>query len=68
MIDLTALPKTHLLDESATAEALGVKPGTLSVWRSTSRYDLPHLKIGRRVKYQVSDILCFMQSSTKSGA
>jgi predicted DNA-binding transcriptional regulator AlpA len=45
-----------LLDEKQAAEHLTVSPGTLSVWRSTGRYNLPFVKIGRMVRYRVSDL------------
>lgn len=45
-----------LLDPEAAAAALGVSPGTLSVWRSTGRYNLPFLKVGARVKYRRADL------------
>ena len=35
---------------------LDVSPGTLSVWRSTGRYALPFLKIGRKVRYRRADL------------
>jgi hypothetical protein len=35
-----------LLDEQAAAALLTVAPGTLGVWRSTGRYNLPFLKVG----------------------
>jgi len=55
-----------LLDEEPTAEILGVVPGTLSVWRSTGRYDLPYVKIGRRVKYRPKDIRAFINRRTRT--
>ncbi len=45
-----------LLDEKQAAEHLTVSPGTLSVWRSTGRYALPFLKIGRNVRYRLDDL------------
>lgn len=66
-IDLTALPRTYLLDEIQTAAALSVKHQTLQVWRSTGRYDLKYVKIGRSVRYAVGDLLDFMQSRTHAG-
>lgn len=45
-----------ILDEKAAAQYLDVSPGTLSVWRSTGRYALPFLKIGRKVRYRKSDL------------
>ena len=45
-----------LLDDHAAAAMLDVSPGTLSVWRSTGRYALPFLKIGRKVRYRRADL------------
>ena len=45
-----------LLDDKAAATILDVSPGTLSVWRSTGRYALPFLKIGRKVRYRRADL------------
>ena len=46
----------ELLDEKQAAEHLTVSPGTLSVWRSTGRYNLPFVKVGRMVRYRLSDL------------
>ena len=53
-----------LLDDKAAAALLDVSPGTLSVWRSTGRYNLPYLKVGRLVKYRISDLAEFLASRT----
>lgn len=53
-----------LLDESAAAVYLHVKPGTLSVWRSTRRYALPFVKIGSCVRYRKRDLDAFIQVRT----
>lgn len=45
-----------LLDDKQAAEYLTVSPGTLSVWRSTGRYSLPFVKVGRMVRYRLSDL------------
>lgn len=47
---------SELLDEKAAAEFLTCEPGTLSVWRSTGRYQIPFVKVGRRVRYRRSDL------------
>jgi excisionase family DNA binding protein len=58
-----------LLDDHAAAALLDVSPGTLSVWRSTGRYALPFLKIGRKVRYRRSALEAWMQDRTReSGA
>jgi excisionase family DNA binding protein len=59
----------ELLDDKAAAALLDVSPGTLSVWRSTGRYALPFLKIGRKVRYRRSALEAWMQARTReSGA
>jgi len=58
----------ELLDEPKTAELLKLRNhGTLAVWRSTKRYPLPFVKIGRNVRYKKSDVLAFIASRTESG-
>lgn len=52
------------IDDKQAADALGVKPNTLAVWRSTGRYNLPFLKVGRLVKYRISDLAEFLASRT----
>lgn len=53
----------NLLTPSQAAKTLGVAIGTLAVWRCTSRYPLPFVKIGRRVMYKASDIESFINSN-----
>lgn len=53
-----------LLSRSAAAKHLGVKPQTLSVWASVGRYDLPFVKVGRSVRYRLSDLDKFLVSRT----
>lgn len=64
-IDLASLPRTHLLNDSETASALGLSAATLSVWRCVGRYDLPYRKIGRNVRYSVGDILDFLERRSR---
>lgn len=66
-IDLAALPRTALLPDTQAAAALGVSKGTLAVWRSTGRYNLPFVKCGRLVRYRVGDILDFLEARTCHG-
>jgi len=54
-----------LLDEQAAAALLTVAPGTLGVWRSTGRYGLPFLKVGRNVRYRRSDLLAWLERRTR---
>jgi excisionase family DNA binding protein len=50
-----------LLDEKAAGDYLTVAPGTLSVWRSTGRYGLPFLKVGRMVRYRRADLDAWLE-------
>lgn len=54
-----------LLDDKAAAAVLDVTPGTLSVWRSTGRYALPFLKVGRKVRYRQTDLLVWLEKRTR---
>lgn len=54
-----------LLDDHAAAAMLDVSPGTLSVWRSTGRYALPFIKIGRKVRYRRADLFAWMEQRTR---
>lgn len=56
----------ELVDEKAAAEILCTTPGTLSVWRSTGRYALPFVKIGRKVRYRVTDLESWLESRTRT--
>jgi hypothetical protein len=58
-----------LLGDKAAAEYIGSTPGTMSVWRSTGRYNLPFIKVGRNVKYRKSDLDAWLEKRTRtSGA
>ena len=64
-LDLAITAASFLLDDIQVAEILGISTGTLSVWRSTGRYALPFVKIGRRVKYKAGDIRDFIEKRTR---
>lgn len=60
-----------LFDTLGAAEFIGGKdkplsPGTLAVWRSTRRYDLPYEKSGRFVRYRKSDLRKFRDQRRQS--
>jgi len=55
---------SELLDETEAADLLNLAPGTLSVWRSTGRYALPFLKVGRRVRYRRADLEAWLSART----
>jgi len=59
----------ELLDDKQAAAKLTVTPGTLSVWRSTGRYALPFIKVGRKVRYRLTDLDKWLEQRTRdSGA
>ena len=62
MMDTTP---TRLLDEAAAAAYLGLtNPQTLAVWRSTKRYPLPYVRVGRSIRYRESDLNAWLESRT----
>lgn len=54
----------RLLNRQEAAAFLGVKADTLAVWRSTRKYDIPIVKVGRLVRYRFSDLLDFIERRT----
>lgn len=54
----------QLRNEAEAAQKLGVKTGTLQVWRSTKRYNLPFIKVGRLVRYKDSALDKFLADRT----
>jgi excisionase family DNA binding protein len=55
----------ELLDEKQAASHLTLSPGTLAVWRSTGRYALPFLKVGRMVRYRRSDLDAWLEARAR---
>lgn len=58
----------QLRTEAEAAQILDLKPGTLGVWRSTKRYPLPFIKVGRLVRYRQSDLEAFLTARTQGAA
>lgn len=54
-----------LLEPEKAAAFLQVKPETLQVWRSTKRYPLAYVKVGRLVRYRQSDLDAFLRVRTQ---
>ena len=58
-----------LVDDKEAAAILDVSPGTLGVWRSTGRYNLPFIKVGRNVRYRRADLDAWLEKRYRdSGA
>lgn len=55
-----------LLEDREATRFLDLKDGTLSVWRSTGRYKLPFIKIGRKVRYRRSDLEEWLAGRTRA--
>lgn len=55
-------PADPLLNEAQAAKLLGVKPTTLQVWRSTKRYPLQYVRVGRLIRYRMSALQAFLTS------
>lgn len=56
--------KDPLHSNESAANYLEISPGTLDVWRSTKRYAIPYIKVGRLVKYRQSALDAFLESRT----
>lgn len=54
-----------LLNSQEASQYLGVTRDTLAVWRTTRRYELPYIKVGRLVKYRLSDLDKWLNQRTK---
>ena len=54
----------ELLSDKEASRYLRVADGTLAVWRSTGRYKIPFIKVGRSVRYRQSDLDEFLNSNT----
>lgn len=53
--------ENQLLSRREAAAFLGLNEGTLAVWATTQRYDLPYVKVGRSVRYRMSDLEGFIE-------
>ncbi|WP_373650585.1 helix-turn-helix domain-containing protein [Schlesneria sp. DSM 10557] len=53
-----------LLNEDEAAELLAVKPQTLAVWRCRGMNNLKFVKVGRAVRYRLSDIEEWLEQRT----
>ena len=56
-----------LLTVKEVASILGLSPGTLNVWRTTKRYPLPYIKVGRHIRYKATDVAAFLRARTLQG-
>ena len=54
-----------LLSNEEAAAYLGIKPNTLTIWRTTKRFEIPYIQIGRKIKYKKSDLDKFLNKNIK---
>ena len=59
---ISSLDSSPLYDPGKAAAFLGISKETLSVWRCTKRYGLPYIRVGRLIKYRLSDLTNFVES------
>lgn len=58
---LTVEEKTKYLTERGVAEVTGFALSTLRNWRATKK-GITYSKLGRAVRYEMNDVIAFMQS------
>lgn len=59
--------ENNLLTRKEAADFLGCNEITLATWKSTNRYNLPVVKVGRLAKYRYNDLLKFIDRRTVNG-
>jgi excisionase family DNA binding protein len=57
----------QLLTRKEAAQFLGVRENTLATWVTNKRYNLHFYKVGRLVKYKISDLEKFVQENQRGG-
>ena len=62
------VPPDPLLTEAQAAEFLDLQPGTLQTWRSTGRYSLPFVKVGRLIRYRSSALEAWIKARERGAA
>ncbi len=62
----TLLPSA-LLNVEQAAEILGTTAATLGVWRCKRTVNIPYVKIGRSVRYRLSDLESYIAQQTVVG-
>jgi predicted site-specific integrase-resolvase len=60
-----SIEMVRLLRPSEVAERLGVKEGTLAIWRWRGVSDLPFIKAGG-VRYREEDVLAFIEKRRRT--
>lgn len=58
----------YLLTEKEAAEYLNLAAHTLCMWRCTQRIAVPHIRMGRSVRYRKADLEKWLESQTVCAA
>ena len=58
---MSTADQLKLLNPKQAAEFLTLKESTLAIWRCTQRYDLPFIKVGRSIAYDLKDLVAFAE-------
>lgn len=60
--DGNCVPDDHLITRREAAKTLGLQPQTMARWAMTGQH-LPVVKIGRNVRYRLSDVKRLMDAT-----
>ena len=60
------MPDSTLLDQPQAAAFLDLSEHALQIWRTTGRYGLPYIKLGRKIRYRLGDLRQFLASRTRT--
>ena len=52
------------LTPKEVSDTINISVGTLAVWRTTKKYEIPYLKVGGKVLYPVSGLNQWLSSRT----
>lgn len=63
---ITQILTPDLINETQAAAFLDTSIGTLQVWRSTGRYAIPFIKVGRNVRYSRKVLEAWLESRTRT--
>jgi excisionase family DNA binding protein len=55
-----------LLTPKEASARLRVTVGTLAVWRSTKRYPLPYVRVGRAIRYRQNEVDAYLRQHSEA--
>lgn len=55
------MKQEQLVDTQEVARLIGYSTGAVEIWRSRGESPIPYYKVGRLVKYRLSDVETFIQ-------